>query len=116
MAKYLRQEILQEDDHGAFKCLWRSGLDAVPRGYRTYVSNTNERAWRTIKGILPHNYHSQDCSELMDKLGNILASWVGHAHFANLVVDGFDPLAMFATGTQRPSSERLDDGSQHKRP
>ena len=52
-AKYLREEVLKEQEDGSFGCLWRSGFDAVPAGYRTYVSNNQERMWRTVKGLLP---------------------------------------------------------------
>ena len=88
MAKYLREEVFKQGDDGEFHCTWRSGLDVVQPGYRTYVSNTEERYWRTLKGILPRGYRTQDCSELILKIGEILETWSTQDKFsdAELVV------------------------------
>ena len=56
MAGYLRETILLEDEHGDFRCTWRHGLDVVPLGYITFVSNNIERGWRTVKGLLNPGY------------------------------------------------------------
>jgi hypothetical protein len=51
MALYIQENLLQEGPDG-FTAAWRTGLGIVPVGFTTYSSNAQERAWRTIKGLL----------------------------------------------------------------
>jgi hypothetical protein len=87
---------MQED--GSFACTWRSGLDSVAPGYRTYVSNNQERFWRTLKGLLPRNFANMDVSNLITRLCRLLNGWTGHKDYQNLFADSVPWQARFPSG------------------
>eukprot|EP00973_Karenia_brevis_P061503 8551418-Karenia_brevis.AAC.1 len=60
MAQYLAEEVFKINSQGEYECEWRSGMDSVQAGFRTYVSNTEERTWRTLKGLMGRGYPTQD--------------------------------------------------------
>lgn len=51
MAKYIEKHLLERHDQG-WTARWRSGYAQVPCGMTTYASNTLERTWRTVRGLL----------------------------------------------------------------
>ena len=115
LAKYLRTEILQEGVDGEFHCRWASGLWSAPVGYRTYCSNNIERSWRTTKGLLPVNYQAQDASELIERMGDILANMVEHCDYEDLSLRGFAPLPVYLKSKNPERGERQEDGNQKPR-
>ena len=70
-ADYVEKHLLKPGP-GGLTAAWRSGHGVVPNGFSTYGSNTLERAWRTLKGLLGnrrgtdkiHHYHivKKSCS------------------------------------------------------
>jgi hypothetical protein len=89
-------------------------LDAVPAGYRTYVSNNEERFWRSLKHSLGKNYQTQDAAHLIHEICKLLQGWTGHKDYEHLYLEDVPPLNSRYKSAARPSSERLDDGSRHK--
>ena len=112
MARYLRAEILKEEA-GVFRCLWRSGMDAVMAGYRSYVSNTEERMWRTLKGLLG-NYATLDCTQLILQICQIYRSMAQQHNFQDLRVHIEEPLDRMLNDPNPGAGGRLADNSQHR--
>ena len=50
-ADYVEKHLLKPGP-GGLTAAWRSGHGVAPTGFSTYDSNTLERAWRTLKGLL----------------------------------------------------------------
>ena len=111
MAAYLRMQVLDEDDDGVFRCQWRSGMDSVMAGYRAYASNTIERQWRTIKGLLG-NYATFDSSQIIVRVCEIFRALATQANLRDLRLRIDDPLDRLFNDPSPPSSERLSNGSQ----
>lgn len=75
VAQYLVRNLLQETGQaGVYSAPWRSGFGQVPAGFTTYTSNSLERSWRTIKGLLRKrtlllvcgcNTHLRTCSKFV---------------------------------------------------
>ena len=59
IAAYIEKHLLMPGAAG-FTALWRSGYGSVPSGFSTYASNTLERTWRTLKGVLGNRRESLD--------------------------------------------------------
>jgi len=75
VAQYLVRNLLEETGQaGVYSAPWRSGFGQVPAGFTTYTSNSLERSWRTIKGLLRKrtllsvcgcNTHLRTCSKFV---------------------------------------------------
>jgi len=115
MAEYLRETVLVQGADGDFHCKWRHGLDSVPLGYTTFVSNNIERGWRTVKGLLPSGYQVQDCAQTMVEVCEILASRVDHVMYRNLAVHGFPAVPSYFKSVEKRRSGRLMDEQQPRR-
>ena len=50
-------------------------------GYGTYVSNAQERAWRSIKGVFKKGFRYQDVSQLVRETALILQTLVRGGHY-----------------------------------
>ena len=80
----------------------------MPAGYRTYVSNNEERLWRSLKAHLGPNAATQDASNLVVKICDLLAGWVGHIAYKNLLLRDVPPLDERYRTDARRSGERMD--------
>ena len=80
-------------------------------GYRAYASNTIERQWRTIKGLLG-NYATFDSSQLIVRVCEIFRALATQANLRDLRLRIDDPLDRLFNDPSPPSSERLSNGSQ----
>jgi hypothetical protein len=56
--RYIKEQVLSDDGKNA---LWRGGLASTQIGYSPFVSNAEERSWRTLKHLFPKGYQSQGC-------------------------------------------------------
>ena len=83
MASYMRECILTVRD-GLLAAHWQSGVQAVPPGFTTYLLNAQERAWRTVKGLLPRGFKSRDASEIVKEVCEVTKVWVERAKFAGM--------------------------------
>ncbi|CAE7726547.1 unnamed protein product, partial [Symbiodinium sp. KB8] len=74
-ADYLEKWILQKKGLW-WSADWQSGLGQVCPGYGTYVSNAQERAWRSIKGLFKKGFRHQDVSQLVRETASTLQTLV----------------------------------------
>ena len=70
--QYLRKEVLRTEDDGP---KWRGGLAATQVGYSPFVSNAEERSWRSLKELFPAGYRSQDAAQLLEETCGVLKAW-----------------------------------------
>ena len=101
--EYIKDNFLCDD---ASSALWRGGLAAQQLGYHPYVSNAEERSWRSVKQLFPKGYRSQDCSELITNTCTIMRSWTESGQF-KLSKEMTDPLRRLLRSSEHLVSERL---------
>lgn len=109
LAQYLTDEVFQKQENGSYACTWRSGLDSVEAGYRTYVSNNEERFWRTAKHHLGSKRTTLDVAETITKLCQFFYGMVQHKDFAELFASGVPPLTSRFKNAKHQSSDRQAD-------
>jgi hypothetical protein len=105
--RYIKEQVLSDDGKNA---LWRGGLASTQIGYSPFVSNAEERSWRTLKHLFPKGYQSQDCSNLIVQTCTIMQSWTENGQFdmQKVIVQ---PLESLLRDSTRLMSERIADAS-----
>ncbi|CAL1161178.1 unnamed protein product [Cladocopium goreaui] len=85
VAQYLVRNLLQETGQaGLYSAPWRSGFGQVPAGFTTYTSNSLERSWRTIKGLLRKRTLLSDVGSLMKGVCDSFHSKLAAGDYENL--------------------------------
>ena len=113
-ADYLEKWILQKKGLW-WSADWQSGLGQVCPGYGTYVSNAQERAWRSIKGLFKKGFRHQDVSQLVRETASTLQTLVCGGHYAKACFQVEEPPASLAYSAKRLKSEQDDEGNQSHR-
>ncbi|CAE7487165.1 unnamed protein product, partial [Symbiodinium sp. CCMP2592] len=80
-ADYLEKWVLQKKGLW-WSADWQSGLGQVCPGYGNYVSNSQERAWRSIKGLFKKGFRHQDVSQLVRETAVTLQTLVRGGQYA----------------------------------
>ena len=113
-ADYLEKWILQKKGLW-WSADWQSGLGQVCPGYGTYVSNAQERAWRSIKGLFKKGFRHQDVSQLVRETALTLQTLVRGGHYAKACFQVEEPPASLAYSAKRLKSEqwREKEGTRH---
>ena len=88
---------------------WQSGLGQVCPGYGTYVSNSQERTWRTIKGLFKQGFRHQDVSQLVRETFQSLRSLRRGGQYKQACFQVDRPPPSLAFSAKRSKSEREDD-------
>ena len=83
MAMYLKENILTLGQDGLLHAEWQCSFFDVMAGYCVYCSNTLEREWRTIKGMMPGG-RFQDLRTCIRRLGEIMYSRLRDGKFSGL--------------------------------
>lgn len=94
-AEYCRNTLLQWscDPSVLVSALWLCGLSQTALGYHGFVSNSQERSWRTLKYIFPKGYRAQDPVECTTRLcGSLKAKlapgfWNDFSHQVSTPID-----------------------------
>ena len=100
LAAYLEEWILQKKGRW-WSASWQSGLGQVCPGYGTYVSNSQERVWRTLKGLLKKGFVHQDVSHLVRETASSMQTWVRSGQYANAVCQVCVPPPSLAFSAKR---------------
>ena len=118
MANYLEGHILDESSRLWYGARWQSGLGNICLGYNTYTSNSQERMWRTLKGILPNGGRNLDLGDLVHKTAELLMTWDRAGQFKDVVFKLEVPLPAHLSrkGAELVSEPSADpNGRQHRR-
>ena len=108
LATYLEEWVLQKT--GAWwSAKWQSGLGQVCAGYGTYISNSQERAWRTMKGLFKKGFAHQDVSHLVRDTASVLRSLAQGGQYTTAACQIRVPPESLAYSAKRLKSEREDE-------
>eukprot|EP00439_Symbiodinium_sp_Y106_P014826 s5948_g2.t1 len=110
-ADYLEKWVLQKKGLW-WSADWQSGLGQVCPGYGTYVSNAQERAWRSIKGLFKKGFRHQDVSQLVRETAVTLQTLVRGGQYAKACFQIEEPPDSIAYSAKRLKSEQDDEGIQ----
>ncbi|CAE7591302.1 unnamed protein product [Symbiodinium natans] len=113
-ADYLEKWVLQKKGLW-WSADWQSGLGQVCPGYGTYVSNSQERAWRSIKGLFKKGFRHQDVSQLVRETAVTLQTLVRGGQYAKACFQIEEPPESLAYSAKRLKSEQDDEGTQSHR-
>ena len=110
-ADYLEKWVLQKKGLW-WSADWQSGLGQVCPGYGTYVSNAQERAWRSIKGLFKKGFRHHDVSQLVRETAVTLQTLVRGGQYAKACFQIEEPPDSIAYSAKRLKSEQDDEGIQ----
>ena len=114
LASYLEGWVLQKSGMW-WSAKWQSGLGQVCAGYGTYVSNSQERAWRTLKGLFKKGFVHQDVSHLVRETASALRSLVQGGHYANAAFQIRVPPESLAYSAKRLKAEGHQEDVEESR-
>ncbi|CAE7237276.1 unnamed protein product [Symbiodinium sp. CCMP2592] len=115
---YLEENILDKSSRRWYGARWQSGLGSICIGYTTYTSNSQEKMWRTLKGILPKDGSNLDLGDLVHNAAQLLLTWTRAGQFANVFfrLEMPLPVHLHNKGSQLMSEPDVDpSGIQHRR-
>jgi len=110
MADYL----MSFDNDG--RAAWHSGICSIPVGFGTYVSNSLERLWYTLKYSFDGDLTSLEPMEAVTQICLTCKGWSSDEFFDGWCLRFEAPIKPLTVGSSMPVfSERLEDGTQCRR-